>query len=276
MLTAVLLTAVICIAGTYAVAAGGSHQDESTTLNVGGSTTIQPMMVSFQETFEGYAKVSMNVTSGGSSVGANSTINGTLDVGMCSRDLKSSELDQGLVAHIIAKDGVSVIINSSVTGVGSLTLEQIAAIYSGEITNWKDVGGNDKEIAVIAREDGSGTRECFDTVMSSTVSGWKMKSVVSQFASTGAVTNAVTSTPGAIGYVSLGAAEKITSGAYTVAVDGVMPSVETVNDGTYEIQRNLVLATKGPAQGMAALLIAWILSDEGQKTVEESGFIPLS
>lgn len=273
MLTAVLLTAVICVAGTYMVA--GGDKNESVTLNVAGSTTIQPMMVELQEEFEKYADVTMNVTGGGSGVGASSTINGTADIGMCSRDLKQSEINSGLVSHMIAKDGVAVIINASVTGVTNLTLEQVAKIYNGEITNWDQVGGNSQKIAVVAREDGSGTRECFDGKMTSAISGWTMKVDVVSLASTGAVTSSVSSTPGAIGYVSLGAAEKITSGAFVVDIEGVAPSTATVLDGSYSIQRNLILATNGDAEGMEEFFINWILSVDGQKVVENAGFIPL-
>jgi phosphate transport system substrate-binding protein len=277
IIAAILITAVVCIAGTFA-AVGNNHSDSNKiTLNIGGSSTVQPLMVSFQETFEDISGIRMNVSSGGSSVGASSTINGTFNIGMLSRDLKESETSGGLVQYTIGKDAVSIIINSSVTGVGSLTLEQIAKIYNGEITNWNEVGGNSMSIAVFAREEGSGTRECFDGMMSKTVSGWTMKTQVSLFPSTGGVTTAVSTTSGGIGYVSLSAAESASPDKIKIVmVDGVMPSEVTVLDGTYAIQRNLVLATKGEATGSASVLIEWILGPEGQRIVEEEGFVPLS
>jgi phosphate transport system substrate-binding protein len=272
---AIMATAIICTTGTYVAVANQSTGNNEKTLNVGGSTTVQPLMVVFQESFEKDTGIKMNVTSGGSSVGASGAINGTLDVGMLSRDLKSSETSQGLVQYVIGKDAVAIIVNTSVTGVTGLTMEQVAKIYNGTITNWNEVGGNSQKIAVMAREEGSGTRECFDEKMTGAVSGWKMTSNSSLYSSTGGVTTAVSSTAGAIGYVSLSAAESAT-GIAIVKVNGVAPSSATVVDGTYTLQRDLVLATKGEASGSAYALISWILGTEGQKIVKEKGFVPVA
>ncbi|MGN1044357.1 MAG: substrate-binding domain-containing protein [Candidatus Methanomethylophilaceae archaeon] len=166
---------------------------------VGGSTSIQATMTKLAAAYKEKYGINVSVTGGGSGVGASSTISGQFNIGMCSRDLKSSELSAGLVPVEIGKDGVAVIVNGA--GVTNLTIEQISKIYSGEITNWKEVGGVDKEIAVIARDDSSGTRECFDNAMGS---GWAMKSDVVKYNSTGGVIGAVKNTAGSIGYISIG------------------------------------------------------------------------
>lgn len=274
MIAAVLLTAVVCIAGTYTLTANNESSGNSD-LTVTGSTTIQPVMSLFQEEFEKYASVTMNVTGGGSGAGATAAINGTADIGMLSRDLKSSEISSGLVSHVIAMDGVVIIVSSNV-GVTDLTLEQLEQIYDGEITNWEDVGGIDLTIAVIAREEGSGTRDCFDTAMKTVDSSFEMKDDVATYNSTGGVTSAVNSTPGSIGYVNLNAAENLSSNTRAISVNGVTASSDTVIDGSYKISRNLILATKGEATGMTAFFLNWVLSEEGQQIVEDAGFVRIA
>ena len=166
---------------------------------VGGSTSIQATMTKLAAAYKEKYNINVSVSGGGSGVGASGTVSGQFDIGMCSRDLKSSEIASGLVPTEIGKDGVAVIVNGA--GVTDLTIEQVAKIYSGEITNWKDVGGVDKAIAVIARDDSSGTRECFDKAMGS---DWTMKSDVVKYNSTGGVIGAVKNTAGSIGYISIG------------------------------------------------------------------------
>ena len=126
---------------------------------------------------------------------------------MCSRDLKQSELDLGLKETIIGKDGVALLVNGA--GVSDLTLANVAAIFSGQITNWKQLGGNDLEIKPLIRDDSSGTRECFDTIMKATVNGWTIQGGLPEFSSTNGVIGMVESTPGAIGYVSVGALKEV-------------------------------------------------------------------
>lgn len=176
-------------------------------LNVAGSTTIQPMMVKFVEAYEAkYPYVTINVTGGGSGAGATAVINGTADIGMLSRDLKSSE--SSLTATAIAKDGVVLVVDVA-AGVDDLTVNQIARIFNGDITNWSEVGGNDLEIAPIIREDGSGTRETFDTKMADSLGitvadfGANMAGY-SATNSTGAMLGLCKSISGSIGYVNLG------------------------------------------------------------------------
>ena len=174
-----------------------------TKITISGSTTIIDTMQRIAEEYMNkYSYMTITVSGGGSGQGASNVINSVSDIGMCSRDLKTSESEKGLVPTIIGKDGVAIIVNGA--GVTNLTMEQVAKIYSGEITNWSQVGGKDKEIAVVCREDGSGTRECFEESVKKVVSDWKMKSDVNSLASTGAVINMINSTEGSIGYISIG------------------------------------------------------------------------
>ncbi|NCA73986.1 MAG: extracellular solute-binding protein [Gammaproteobacteria bacterium] len=187
-------------------------QDYTTTsqsgeLNVAGSTTIQPVMVKFVEAYEAkHPGVTINVTGGGSGAGATSVMNGTADIGMLSRDLKSSE--SALTATTIAKDGVVLAVDAA-AGVTDLTIDQIAEIFNGDITNWSEVGGKDLEIAPIIREDGSGTRETFDAKMAASLGisvadfGENMMGY-SATNSTGAMLGLCKSIGGSIGYVNLG------------------------------------------------------------------------
>ena len=174
-----------------------------TTIAIGGSTSIQETMTALAEAYmEMFGFMNITITGGGSGVGASNTLNGTFDIGMCSRDLKQSEIDKGLVPKLIGVDGVVIIVNG--VGLTNLTVEQIAGIYSGEITNWSQIGGIDKPIAVISREDGSGTRECLEDAFEEIDADWTIRSEVVKLNSTGAMINQVNLVVGAIGYISIG------------------------------------------------------------------------
>ena len=274
---AVLLTAMICVPVTATVMG-----TESYTLNVAGSTTVQPLMAELQKEFEKFANVKMYVTGGGSGVGISSTVNGISDIGMLSRDLKESE-KEGLDEHHIAKDAVVVIVNAS-AGVDDVSLEDLAKIYSGELTNWNQVKngdgtgtheyGNNVNIAVMAREEGSGTRDCFETALKTADKNFKMKERdVNAVNSTGAVLSAVETTPGAIGYINLNVSDNLPEKITKVKVDGVDAVSETILDGSYEISRDLILVTNGAPAGMTKFFIDWVMSEEGQNIVERSGFV---
>lgn len=222
-----------------------------------------------------HSDIEINITTNGSGTGAAAAINGTADIGMLSRDLSDSEKSSGLVATVIGKDGIAVTINSSVTGVTSLTLDQIAQIYEGKITNWKDVGGNDQNIVLLGRESSSGTRGAFEEILGNI--GKDVSTTMQEYSSTSALFTAVKNTAGAIGYVSLGyVVEDKDTSYFAVKVAGVDATVDNVVNGTYTLQRNLILATKGAPSGASADLINYVLSSEGQKVVEDLGYIPIA
>ena len=266
---AVLITAMICVPVAATV-----FGDDTETLNVAGSTTVQPLMIELQKEFEKFANVNMNVTGGGSGVGVSSTLNGVADIGMLSRNLKTGEGDGKLVSHTIALDAVVVIVNRSaglpVTGgVYDLTIGQIAKIYSGEFTRWSDLGGADIPIAVIAREEGSGTRDCFDSALKVKV---KEKDVM-LLNNTNAVLTAVNDINGAIGYVNFNVSGGLQSNTVKVIVNGIEATAGTISDKTYPISRELILVTNGTEAGMAKFFIDWVLSKDGQDIVENAGFV---
>ena len=272
ILIAVAVTAVICVAGTYVLV---GEKNSNMSMTVTGSTTVQPLMVSFQEEFEKYSSIRLNVSGGGSSVGINNIADGIADIGMSSRDLTAAELGKGLIPVSICRDAVVVIVDKD-AGVTNLTLAQLAKIYSKEYTNWNQVGGADLSINPIIREAGSGTRDCIDTIMG-TVSGFSNGnySGYSTQSTTGAMLAQASVVNGAIGYVNLGSIPDLTSAVNTVTIDGVMPSATSVLDGTYEISRTLLLVTRGQPGYAETFFFNWILSPQGQKIVEKEGFVPI-
>lgn len=179
--------------------------------------------------------VTINYTGSGSGAGITGVLDGTCDLGLSSRALTDDEKSQGAVENIIALDGVAVVVNPENT-VTDLTTEQIAQIFTGEITNWSELGGADAEIAVFGRENGSGTRSAFEEIV-----GVEDACVyTNEYSSTGDVIGNVASNPNAIGYASLSAVNETVT---AVNVNGVAPSEATVLDGTYEIQRPFVIVT---------------------------------
>ena len=199
------------------------------------STSAEPLVTVLSDLFmEAHPDVSIAVQGNGSSAGIKAAADGTAQLGMSSRDLKDEEKD-GLTPTTICMDGIAVIVNLE-NPVKALTKDQIAAIFKGEITNWKDVGGNDAEVVLIGREAASGTRDGFESI-----TGTKDKCQYRQeLTSTGDVITAVSQNPDAIGYASLAS---IKDSVKALNVDGVTPSEATVKDGSYKVQRPFVLVT---------------------------------
>ncbi|MDD4669125.1 MAG: phosphate ABC transporter substrate-binding protein, partial [Candidatus Methanomethylophilus sp.] len=272
---------VIAGVGVYALTNHGNNDgstDESAEIVVNGSTTVAPIMTIVKEKYEAlYSSVTIQLNATGSSTGAAAAINGTADLAMLSRDLKESEISDGLHSYTIGKDGIAMIVNSGVTGVSNLTMQQIADIYAGKITNWNEVGGADAHINLIGRESNSGTRGAFEELLTKADSTFTVTSSMIEMNSNNALLTAVGNTANAIGYVSLGIALTAGSSAVTILdVGGVHATVANVVAGTYTLQRSLNLATKGEANGAVLDLINWILGTEGQKIVEDEGYIPIS
>jgi len=249
---------------------------EKHTITIRGSTTVLPIA---QKTAEAYMdkhpNVDISVSGGGSSVGIQSVGEGIADIGMASRDLKDEEKTRypNLKPIVIAKDGIAIIVHPD-NPVTNLTLEQIRGIYNGTYTNWKEVGGPDKEIVVINRDSASGTREFF----------WEHVMQKDDFVATaleknsnGAVKQTVSQTPNAIGYVGLGYVDKSVK-AVKIKKEGteVEPTVENVLNGKYPIARSLYMITNGEPKGIVKDFIDFVLSEEGQRIVEEEGFVPIS
>ena len=221
---------------------GGDTTQESTelsgTVSTDGSTSMEEVIGVLGEQFQIDTGVTVSYNPTGSGAGIEAVSNGSCDIGLASRALTDEEKAGGLTETIVALDGIAVIVNAE-NSVTDLTLEQIASIYTGEITDWSEFDSDAGTIAVIGRESGSGTRDGFESI-----TGTEDACVLAQeLNSTGAVIEAVRTTPGAIGYASLSAVQE-QEGITVLTVGGVAPSEETVLDGTYAIQRPFVFATR--------------------------------
>ena len=243
----------------------------SGTVSTNGSTSMEKVIGSLMEEFMAQNKdVTVTYDPTGSGTGIESASNGSCDIGLSSRALKDTET--GLVGTTVALDGIAVIVNAN-CGVDDLSVEQISKIYTGEITNWSEVGGADLEIACIGRESGSGTRDGFESITDT-----KDKCVLSQeLTSTGAVISAVASSENAIGYASLSAVEG-QSGIKALTVNGVACTEETVKDGSYEIQRPFVMVTKEGAElsEAAQAFFDFATSADVADLIRNAGAVPVA
>ncbi len=255
------IVAVLSIALMLAGCGGGL----ASTVTTAGSTTVQPVAEKLAEAFKGKnPDINVIIQGGGSSVGVKSSNDGTVDIGMCSRELKADE--PNLVKHLLARDGIAIITHPSnpVTG---LTMAQVRDIYSGKIKKWSEVGGQDKDIHVIAREEGSGTRAAFEEM----VMGKELiRTDTILQPSNGAVRTAVSSTPQSIGFVSFG---YVDSSVKSLAVDGVAGTAENAKNGTYPIVRPLYFLTKEQPTGLVKDFIDFCLGPDGQEIITEEGYI---
>ena len=218
----------------------------SGTVSTDGSTSMEKVIGALSESYMAANKdVTFNYNPTGSGAGITAVQEGTCDIGLSSRALKDEEKAAGLKETVLAYDGIAIIVHPD-NPVSDLSIEQIAKLYTGEITNWKDVGGSDAEVVLIGREAASGTRDGFESI-----TGTKDKCQYRQeLTSTGDVITAVSQNPDAIGYASLAA---IKDSVKALSVDGVTPSETTVKDGSYQVQRPFVLVTvEGKALSAAA------------------------
>ena len=218
----------------------------SGTVSTDGSTSMEKVIGALSESYMAANKdVTVNYNPTGSGAGITAVQEGTCDIGLSSRALKDEEKAAGLKETVLAYDGIAIIVHPD-NPVSDLSIEQIAKLYTGEITNWKDVGGSDAEVVLIGREAASGTRDGFESI-----TGTKDKCQYRQeLTSTGDVITAVSQNPDAIGYASLAA---IKDSVKALSVDGVTPSETTVKDGSYQVQRPFMLVTvEGKALSAAA------------------------
>ena len=241
----------------------------SGSVTTGGSTSVEKVVGAFIEAFmQANPDVDVTYDPTGSGAGITGASEGTLDIGLSSRALKDEETAQGLTGTTFALDGIAIIVNNENT-VEDLTVEQIAGIYTGEITNWSEVGGEDAEIVVIGREAGSGTRSGFEEI-TGTEDACQYRQ---ELTSTGDVITAVSQNPGAIGYASLASVKDTVK---AVKVDGVAPSEDTVKDESYKIQRPFVLATQTGVElnPVAQAFFDYITSADANEIIVAAGVVP--
>ncbi len=265
--TALSLVAAGCGGG------GGEENGEaalSGTLNLSGSTTVLPLAQEAAEMFmERNPGVTVNVQGGGSSVGISNVAEGVVDIGNASRGLKDEEKSLGLVDHEIALDVIVAIVHKDVP-VDGLDSDQVYGIFTGKVTNWKDVGGPDKAITVAVRDEASGTREMFDE---KALRKEKPPAGAIETNSNGIMRQFVSSTPFSIGYISLG---YLDGSVKALKYDGVEGSKAAAVGKTYPLSRYLHMFTKGEATGLARAFIDFVLSDEFQNGVVAEEYIPLT
>ncbi len=262
------------VAGTDSSAAGTSASEASATeelsgtLSMNGSTSMEKVIKAVNGAFmEKNKGVTVNLNLTGSGTGIQEASEGKCDIGNSSRKLKDEEAEK-LDATVVGLDGIALVVNP-VNKLEDITLEDLAKVYSGEITNWKDLGGDDKSIVVIGREDGSGTRDGFESI----VMGDKEPKYAQELESTGSVINAVATTDGAIGYASLANVDETVK---ALKIGGVEATEENVKSGAYEVQRPFICATlKGSDNKLAKAYLDFILSEEGQALVLAQGAVPV-
>ncbi len=238
-------------------------------ITLAGSTSMEKVCEALMEGFmEKYSKVTVSTEYTGSGAGIESLNKKSVDIGNSSRHLKDEEKNNGAVENVIALDGIAIIVSKS-NGVASLTKDELCKIYTGEITNWSEVGGNDEAIVVIGREPGSGTRGAFEELL-------KIEdkcTYAQELDSTGGVLGKVASIDGAIGYVSLDVVDDTVN---AVALDGVEATEANIIAGDYTLSRPFVMATNGSIDSQNELVRAWfeyIKSSEGQKIIKDIGLI---
>lgn len=274
-------TATSSVAGTDSSAAGTSASEASSaeassaateelsgTLSMNGSTSMEKVIKAVNGAFmEKNKGVTVNLNLTGSGTGIQEASEGKCDIGNSSRKLKDEESEK-LDATVVGLDGIALVVNPA-NKLEDITLEDLAKVYSGEITNWKELGGDDKSIVVIGREDGSGTRDGFESI----VMGDKEPKYAQELESTGSVINAVATTDGAIGYASLANVDETVK---ALKIGGIEATEENVKSGAYEVQRPFICATlKGSDNKLVKAYLDFILSEEGQALVLAQGAVPV-
>ena len=268
----------------------GCVEESGTTITIKGSSTVLPIAETCAEQFmDANPDIQVTVAGGGSSVGIKSVANGEVDIGDASRNAKASDVENidgvelsDLVDNVVAYDGIAVVVSPAVyLNVTDLTMDQIYQIYTGEISNWNEVGGPDSEIYVNDRASTSGTRATFVELIEN-VDGNALEDFEEDGGSLAVdnvnqenanVVTAVANSDTAIGYVGLGYVNPDTCPA--IMIDGVEATVDTIKDNTYPISRSLHMYTLGQPTGAVKDFIDYVQSEAGQQVVEDEGFIPI-
>lgn len=257
---AVIAGAVICSAFVGCGKSGGVSTD--------GSTSMSKVIGALGESFENETGISVSFNGTGSGSGIQAVLEGRCDIGLSSRALKDEEKQKGLKATPLAYDGIAIIVNPE-NPIKDLSSEAIAKIYTGEITNWQTLGGNNLKIVLIGREAGSGTREGFEAV-TATADKCKYRR---ELTSTGDVITAVAENPAAVGYASLASVKETVK---VLAVGGVTPNEQTVRDGSYTVSRPFLLVTRENTELSAAAreFFDFVTSGKADKIISAAGAVP--
>ncbi|MBM7609660.1 phosphate transport system substrate-binding protein [Lysinibacillus composti] len=247
-----------------------SSKSDKYTLAISGSTSVGPLAEKLAAKYEEQSEINIEVNQIGSSAGITNATSGVSEIGMSSRDLKEEEIANGLDESVIAYDGIVVVTHPS-NKVKDLTMEQVKQIFTGEVTNWKELGGDDLEIVVVSREDGSGSRDAFQEIVDYS-SGELVRSAIVA-SGNGNIKTTVATNKHAVGFISF---EYIDDSISTMKINGVEATAENVLNKTYKLSRPFLFVHKEEnlsEQGQQ--FIDYILSEEGQMIVSEAGAIPL-
>ncbi|MEW5868345.1 MAG: phosphate ABC transporter substrate-binding protein [Chloroflexota bacterium] len=238
-------------------------------LTFAGSTTVQPLAAMLGDSFQKrHPQVQLDIAAGGSKVGIQAIHDGTVDIGMASRQLSSEEA-QGIDQFQIASDVIAVVVHPD-NPVKDLQIEKLRQIYLGEITNWSELGGEDLPIVPVAREQSSGTRGAFDELVleKQEPSAANLRLAVTA----GDMAAIVAQEKAAIGYVGFG---NLGSEIKLVAINGILPSLETAQNGSYPLLRPLILMTGPLSQPLAEMFVEFVLSAPSQQQIAEAGWVPV-
>ena len=263
-----ILTMMMVAVLALSMLAGCGSNKTTGSVATDGSTSMEKVIGALGEAFQNDTGISFTYNPTGSGSGIKAVQEGRCDIGLSSRDLKDEEKASGLTGTVLAYDGIAVIVNPE-NSVADLSVETIAKIYTGEITNWSEVGGNDVEIVLIGREAGSGTRDGFESI-TDTEDACQYRQ---ELTSTGDVITTVSQNPGAIGYASVASVKDTVK---AVTVDGVAPTEATIKDGSYVVQRPFVLVTKTNAKlsEAAQKFFDYITSSDANEIIAAAGVVP--
>ena len=252
---------------TMAMLAGCSNTKTTGSVSTDGSTSMEKVIGALGESFQEDTGISFTYNPTGSGSGIKAVQEGRCDIGLSSRNLKDEEKASGLTGTVLAYDGIAIVVNPE-NPVTDLSLETIADIYTGEITNWSEVGGNDAEIVLIGREAGSGTRDGFESI-TDTEDTCQYRQ---ELTSTGDVITTVSQNPDAIGYASVAS---VKDNVKALAVDGVSASEDTIKDGSYVVQRPFVLVTKSDTKlsEAAQKFFDYITSTDAKEIIAGAGVV---
>lgn len=246
------------------------RNDSSKRVSISGSTSVGPLAEKIADKYMNINDVKVEINQIGSSAGITNALNGVSEIGMSSRDLKEEEKESGLIETIIAYDGI-VIVTHPTNKVKNLTMDQVKQIFTGEVSNWKELGGEDMEIVVVSREDGSGSRDAFQEIVGYT-SGELVRSALIA-SGNGNIKTTVATNKHAVGFISF---EYIDSSITTVNINGVEATAENVLQQKYSLSRPFLFVHKEDNLTDAGQqFIDYILSSEGQAIVAETGAIPI-
>ncbi|MGA1825073.1 MAG: phosphate ABC transporter substrate-binding protein [bacterium] len=269
----ITIVIVCCIIGTFAGARAGelnAFKDIKGVIKIAGGTAHIPVMQEAAKRIIGFnPDIQITIAGGGSGVGIKQVGEGLVDIGNSGRKPTDEEINKyNLTMHKWAVDGVGIIVNPHNT-VKELTKEQVSNIFSGKINNWKQVGGEDREINLYTRDVSSGTRDVF---WKEALDKGEISSKANFIASNGAMKTAISQDPYGIGYISVGHIDETVS---AVSFNSISPTLENVREGKYTIARGLYSNTKGKPYELTEKFINFLYTPEGQKIIESKGFIPI-